>query len=426
MTRMEHLPAPYTMTRSYLIVGLQRSGTTFAAATVGGHPGAKMLAPELRQSFFERGVQSFVAGEATFDDVRDSFPRLFDAVIGEDQGGLVCGAKTAVASYEEAVAVCDCLQTFLRDVRVVLVTRRDLIASCGSLVRARRSGVWHSWSGGATDRPLRIAPRLLRRYAEYARTAVQRFRTLHDTHEVLELSYEDDVCGGGAHERLFEFLELEQVSPAWVHLKKLNPDARSYIKNYDRLAQTLAAMPEVCAQTEQLQAEALRRKAAQTLPAPFLLGRAAFLAGAGRIEAAIEDLRQAMTRPDATQRPFPLANAYAAIEAAVADHDAIGALLARIDAACSDNPVFLKERGTQRAQRGSHELAEGDLVTALLDERQPLGDNAASSCLGALRGVLRSLDKPTRSRAAVTALSPRYQAHPQFVRLQRAVTPQRR
>lgn len=413
------------MTRRFLIVGLQRSGTTFAAATVGGHPRAHLLAPELRQDFFDLGVQRFVAGEATFDVVRASYPPLFDAVTRGDGEALAHGAKTAVAGHAEAVAVCDCVQTFLPNVQVVLVTRRDLIASCGSLMRAQRSGVWHSWSGGATDRPLRIPSRGLRRYVEDARAAVQRFRRLRETHDVLELHYEDDVCGGSAHERLFDFLGLEQISPAWVHLQKLNPEPQSYIRNHARLTRQLAAMPEMSLDREQQLADARRREAARALPAPFLLGRAAFLAGAGRNEDALADFRQALARDDAKQRPFPLADAYAALESAVEgdERSALEVLLTDIDASCGDNPSFLKARGTQRARRGRPDLAERDLVTALLAEQNPLGDNAVSSCLDTLRGVLRALGEPERARAAVSALRPRYRAHPRFDALQRGVAP---
>lgn len=422
----ERTPRPRPlMTRRFLIVGLQRSGTTFAAATVGGHPQTQMLAPELRQDFFDLGVQRFVSGEATFDVVRDTYPRLFDAVTGGAADVVARGAKTAVAGHGEALSVCDCLQTFLTDVRVVLVTRRDLIASCGSLLRARRSGVWHSWSGGASERPIRIAPRALRRYVEDARAAVQRFRRLRDTHEVLELSYEDDVCGGKAHERLFDFLGLESVDPTWVHLKKLNPDPRSYIKNHSRLVRALAALPEAGADEEARRAEARRGEASRTLPAPFLLGRAAFLAGQGRPSDAIADLRRALAHADAAQRPFPLAQAYAALEAAAGDADrpALDALLRDVDAACGHNPAFLTARGTQRAGRGIYDLAERDLVAALLDERDPLGDNAAASCLNTLRGVLQSLGEAPRQRDAIAALAPRYRTHPQFIKLQRALSP---
>ncbi|MGC6489083.1 MAG: hypothetical protein ACON4Z_15655 [Planctomycetota bacterium] len=328
-----------------------------------------------------------------------------------------------MSGHPEAVAVCDCLQTFLPDVRVVLVTRRDLIASCGSLVRARRTGVWHSWSGSGAGRPLRISPRALRRYADDARAAVTRLRALEQTHEVLEVSYEDDVCTGRAHRRLFEFLELEPVDPTWVHLQKLNPDASRYIRNHAQLTRALAALPEVGAAEEQQRADELRRRASRALPAPFLLGRAAFLADQGRAAAAVADLRQALTHPDAVQRPFPLASAYAALEATVSGEGgpALDALLAEVDAACGRNPVFLKARGTQRARRGRLVLAEGDLVAALLDERDPLGDNAAASCLDTLRGVLHGLDQPPRAQAAVAALRERYRAHPQFTKLQAAV-----
>lgn len=405
------------MTRRLLIVGLQRSGTTFAAATVAGHPQVTALAPELRHNFFSLGVQDFVAGEATFETVQETYPRLFDAMTTNGGGGdvRVRAAKTAVASHAESVAVCDCLDPFLPDMAVVLVTRRDLIASCGSLVRAQRSGVWHSWAGRSPSGSTRIPTRLFRRYAQMARATVQRFRTLAASHDFLELSYEDDICTGKAHSRLFEFLELEQVEPSWVKLQKLNPDARSYISNYDKLERVLATLPDVDPERESALASTLRRTRSRELSTPFLLGRAAFQAGVGRVQQALDDLQQAMAHADAPNRTHELAKTYAALEAAGAAESS-RSLLDRIDQVCGNNPSSLQARATQREMAGNDRLALADLMAALQADEAELGENGVHAALKALARVLPKLEMPD-ARLALEALEARHGQHPQFSRV---------
>ena len=384
-----------------------------------------MLGPELRLPFYNSGLQTFVANEAPFEKVQEAYPRMFDAVTtsANKPEARIRGAKTAVATHEEAVAVCDCLNHYFSDFKVILVVRRDLVASCGSLAKATRSGVWHSWAGRSPNGKIKIPRDQFLNYANTARSVIHRFRTLSERHDVLELSYEDDVCGGDAHTKLFDFLGLDHLDPTWVNIQKLNADAHSYIENYTKLETELAAMPAVTAETEEDQAAAIRRRHARELPAAFLLGRAAEHAKNQRWALACSDLEQALEHEDATRRTHQVAKTYAALE--TADHDAspqVVDLLRQIDEECGNNPVFRQIRAIQREMASRLEDAREDLVEALLCSGDALGSNGTLVCVRALIRVLKKLNQPGVTAAAVEALAERYGEHPQFGELRAILT----
>ncbi|MFN3242542.1 MAG: hypothetical protein ACE37K_13650 [Planctomycetota bacterium] len=408
------------MSKRFLILGMQRTGTTFVAACAGGHPQASMLGPELRQGFFGVGMQDFVAGQGTFANVRETFPRLFDALTGADQrpDTRIQGAKTAIVTHEEAVVICDCLEQFFPDILVVLVTRADLVASCGSQLRARRSGVWHSWSGRSPTGTLRIPPRTFRRYVREARLIERRFRALAATHRMLELSYEQDVCGGRAHEQLFAFLGLDVVEPSWVGIQKLNPDANRYIRNHDRLQQLLRRCPVVDPAEEQAAAQAVRARLATDQSTAYLLGRAADLAASGHLERGVRDLQLALQRRDAAPQTFLMAKVHAAFEHPdAAAHPDTQPLLAHIEAGCGDNPTFLLQRAGERERAGRLDDARQDLTAALLGDPDRLGERGARTGLEALGRVLRALDDAELAARAARELAARHREHPAFAGL---------
>ncbi len=394
------------MTGRFLILGLQRSGTTYAAAAVRGHPQASMLGPELKQEFYGAGMQGFVSGEATFDEVQRAYPRIFDAMTSPNarDGVRSWGAKSAVATYTEAVLMCDCLDQFFPDVKVVLVTRDDAVASYGSLERAKSSGVWHSFAGGAQSGAIRLAPRRFRDYLELRELVTHRFRTLAHGRPFLELRYEQDVTSGEAPAKLFEFLGLDPVEPDWIRIAKLNPEARDYIKNHDKLLAVAASRSPLGEAEEARRAAAVRREHARGQTAAFLLGLATDHAVHERWARAAETLDAALAREDAPYRPYEMAGAYAALEAAeAADCPDAAALLARVESACGANAAFLQTRATRRERAGARELAVQDLTSAL-GGSAGLTANDVPACLASLERLLAELDDEELGARTIEAL----------------------
>ena len=65
---------------------------------------------------------------------------------------------------------------------------------------------------------------------------VDTLRSLNQTNSLLEISYENDILPGLDYcKKLYEFLELDYMEPAWVNSKKVAPSPREFITNYDRM-----------------------------------------------------------------------------------------------------------------------------------------------------------------------------------------------
>ncbi len=419
-------PSTPIMTGRFVILGMQRSGTTYAAAALRGHPQVSMLGPELKQEFFSHGMQRFVSGEGTLEAVRRAYPKMFDAMTAQRDGALAWGAKSAVATHAEAVLLCDCLEQFFCEAKVVLVTRDDAVASYGSLERAKSSGVWHSFAGGSTTGALRIAPRKLFSYLEVRELVTRRFRTLSRSRDFLELNYERDIADGGAPQKLFRFLGLDPVDPDWIRIKKLNPDARDYIKNYDKLAAAAAAAarPQLGDAEEAARADAVRGEQAREQSSVFLLGVAADHADHGRWTRAAEALNVALARADAPLRPNEMGAAYAALERAdEAECPAAPEILARVEAACGDKAAFLLTRARRREQAGSDEGAVLDLTAALCGDGVARTDNHVPSCFTALRRLLDRIGDPALSAKTIEQLAGRYAGDERLAELAAAKKP---
>jgi nucleotidyltransferase/DNA polymerase involved in DNA repair len=77
-------------------------------------------------------------------------------------------------------------------------------------------------------------------FAEYAiesHEIRQILRRLDETHNVMELGYEEVILEGNlpTHDRLFEFVGVEPMRADWLWERKFSPPPESYIENYDQL-----------------------------------------------------------------------------------------------------------------------------------------------------------------------------------------------
>jgi LPS sulfotransferase NodH len=123
--------------------------------------------------------------------------------------------KLTIGSDERARAFVERVRTHLPNVRIILLVRRDLVAQFGSLVKSQKTGVGGRHVGESKGR--RTAPALeLDRYefAEYAIEAYQtrrRLRSMQETHEIPEISYEKVLLRGElpTYDPLFNFVGVE-------------------------------------------------------------------------------------------------------------------------------------------------------------------------------------------------------------------------
>jgi LPS sulfotransferase NodH len=232
--------------RRYLIVGIQRSGTTVLHLALKGHPNVAALNDELKVApLFTQGIRTFTFGNDTEEEKRRGHAALFDALtsITEGPDTVATGAKCACGSPALARVLVDSLQKHFAHVRIILATRRNLVAQFGSLLAAERSGVWHSWNPEfAGRRPPEIS---MNRWAftHYVHRCLDThavLQGLHETHSVLTCEYEDYLKDPAAiHSQLFDFVGVPQRDVTWLESMKLVPRPEEYISNYAAMSHLL-------------------------------------------------------------------------------------------------------------------------------------------------------------------------------------------
>lgn len=220
----------------YIIVGMPRSGTSATHFCLRGHPSVSAMKEEV-------GVEPFLTegmGTFTFEhpETKPGVSALFDAMIAiqEESNPNAQGMKVTTGTVELARSFVERVQKYLPDVRIILVLRRDLVARFGSLVKARKTGVWD----GTDDEPapnLRLDPHEFAEYVIESHEIRQILRRLEKTHNVMGLGYEEVILEGNlpTHEPLFEFVGVEPMQADWLWERKFSPPPESYIENYQQL-----------------------------------------------------------------------------------------------------------------------------------------------------------------------------------------------
>lgn len=260
--------------KRFIVVGMARSGTTVTFQAVQGHPDVRASMDEIRVSpFFTRGLGVFTtSGDNPWERdhglhlLLDAMTLIPDAPPGKDLLGfggsvehpksarvLANGIKVALENQQDAEQFAEAFRTrtSLRDVYLVRVDRRDLVAQHASLYRAVRSGVWHSFYQVApalkdAKGPFAIPPEEFERYCRECLAARAVLDRLRESHRVFEIDYERDVDGGdgSVYRRMFEFLSLPPIAPTWMHSTKVSPPVESYVTNARELYEIAARMQD--------------------------------------------------------------------------------------------------------------------------------------------------------------------------------------
>jgi len=227
----------------YLVIGYSRSGTTAIHLGLVGHPETSALDGELRPlPFFSKGAAAFTGGHLHDEEKQVSHRVLFDALASmRNPDAQVLGAKTACNSPKEAQVIVDQLLKHLPTIKIVHVVRRDVIAHFGSVYSARKSGVFHSWDAkrDAKEKKEVALPRWqLMQFIRATRRLNSVLDKLQTNHDYLRVSQEDLLANpDDTYKSLFEFVGVDASVPVtWQSAKKVLPDARAYISNYDQCA----------------------------------------------------------------------------------------------------------------------------------------------------------------------------------------------
>lgn len=230
----------------YLIIGYQRSGTTVIHLLLKGHPNIAALNDELPVTpFFTQGISTFTHGNDLEEEKSRGYTFLFDAltsVLAKDITTTL-GAKCVCNSTTNAWALVKTLQKYLKDLKIILIVRNDLVAQYGSMISSQKTGIMHSWYKGFENRKtseLTINKWLFIRYVIACLDTYNVFRELHKTHDVIESIYEDFLVNpASVQKQLFNFLDVPEVDVTWLASKKVMPAPEKYIKNYSYMTSLL-------------------------------------------------------------------------------------------------------------------------------------------------------------------------------------------
>lgn len=230
----------------YLIVGYARSGTTVIHLLLKGHPNIAALNDELKVSpLFTQGISTFTFGNNTAEEYELSFSILFDAIssITANKTTKISGAKLALSSLNHTHSLVNALQQYLKDLKIIITVRNDLVAQYGSLISAQKYGIWHSWYKNFENRQINKVTINKNLFIEYVINCLDTYvilRELYKTHTVLESIYEDFLINPiDVKQQLFDFLKVPQVDVTWLESKKVMPEPSKYITNYAEMTNLL-------------------------------------------------------------------------------------------------------------------------------------------------------------------------------------------
>lgn len=234
----------------YLIAGMRRSGTTVTHHCLRGHPNVRAARREVRvYPFFHEGPDTILSGEPIDEKERGrEYNALFEGIVrcGDDfqereDSVQPCprGVKCAFGTSRDAEMIVDTLRRYFPEVRVVYVVRKDAVAQFGSLRRAGRTGIWHRREKGEGHDAVELCldPYNFADFAVGTLEVHEIMSRLRESHDVLDISYEDDILEGDitTHDPLFEFVGLSPRDATWVQDRKLSPPPREYITNYEQI-----------------------------------------------------------------------------------------------------------------------------------------------------------------------------------------------
>lgn len=229
----------------FLVVGMQRSGTTLVHQLLAGHPDVASNPREAAPALFhDFGATYFNTNRNLFEGQSESalgpdqtLIRLFDLAV--EQAASIsnrgaAGLKVATGRIKEAEAMADAIVAHAPTLRVVHIRREDPIAACVSFEFASKNKRFQIHDGEDTPQPrIQIHRTRLVNYIHNWWAINAAFDRLSVLPHHLRVDYERDLASGAllGGETLFDFIGVEPVAPTWVTLKKSLPPKEETVVN---------------------------------------------------------------------------------------------------------------------------------------------------------------------------------------------------
>jgi len=125
----------------------------------------------------------------------------------------------------------------LKDIRLILTIRSDLVAQYASLELAQQTGKYHSWvkSKRSFSGKIKINRNEFIKYVYDYLKIISLLKDLEKSHNILIFNYEDNILNGDLNNfySLFDFLDLPRIEMNWLNSKKVSPPPEEYIENHN-------------------------------------------------------------------------------------------------------------------------------------------------------------------------------------------------
>lgn len=395
----------------FIVVGMQRSGTTVTHVGIKDHPNVTMSNDEVWASpFFTKGLSTFTGGKESYKQRRSSYLGLFDLLAASrvSDKTTAYGIKSAIGNRQEAIDFCNCVREYFPGVRIILVSREDLVSQHASLLRAEKTGEWHAWEGQKRSAAgtFAIPPEAFTAYATECRHTNAQLRTLKRTHPVMELVYERDIAPGVQYDKVFEFLGVPVVKVDWLKMTKVAPPAETFVENFKDLQTLMATLPQPTEQEELAAATVVRRERAKGETPNFLMSRACEAFDRGDLDDAWADVETGIAvaagRPldvSVRARVCGLAERAASKAGAPVRSD----LLGQLEQDVADNAFFVLPRAEVRA-RGDFAVRACDDALGVLAKGATLDARTRKWAFDVLELALDKRNEPAYAVATMESL----------------------
>lgn len=240
-----YLPS-FTAKDYFLIVGVQRSGTSVVHVNVSKHPQIECLTGELKIApLFTSGVDTYVNTPCdTGMELEYGWKEIFKAItsLNVQKETRLCGAKIAVDDAFSAKRLLTAIGRTFPELKIVFIERRDKVAQFGSWQSARSTGVYCSKKDISDYKTLEIDEDDFRHYVTDCMKTNRELLRLAETNPLHACYYEELLKDkNNFMAEIYDFLGVKPIT-FQEELKKLLPPPRQYIVNYDAMCKVLEAL----------------------------------------------------------------------------------------------------------------------------------------------------------------------------------------
>jgi hypothetical protein len=220
----------------FLIIGVQRSGTSVIHANLGSHPYIECLTGELKMDpLLLQGADLFTNTPCDMPlEMEIGWRELFKALtsLNRTKHTLLGGAKIAVADYFSALRLFVAISSTFPDLKIILIERKDKVAQFGSWKKAQETNIYCSTTKLDNVGKIVINEGEFRKYFKDGAKTDETLLRLSETNPFYHCYYEDiSIDPNKFIVDIYRFLDVRPIKFK-NKIQKLLPAPEDYISDY--------------------------------------------------------------------------------------------------------------------------------------------------------------------------------------------------